>query len=52
MAEVYSNPRPTGRSAAHRIDQHVISGEKLLNLAREWMHAVIDEEDANLAAGE
>ena len=26
--------------------------EKLLNLAREWMHAVIDEQDANLAAGE
>jgi hypothetical protein len=26
--------------------------EKLLNLTREWMHAVIDEEDANLAAGE
>ena len=25
--------------------------EKLLNLAREWMHAVIDEEDASGATG-
>src|SRR5712692_6373036 len=32
MAQVDSDPRPGGRSAAHRIDQHVISVEKLRNL--------------------
>ena len=32
MAQVDSDPRPAGRSAAHRIDQHVIGGEELRSL--------------------
>jgi hypothetical protein len=32
MAQVDSDPRPARRPSAHRIDQHVIGGEKLRNL--------------------
>jgi hypothetical protein len=38
MAQVYSDPRPGGRSAAHRFDQHVIGGGKLLNLGMFALH--------------